>query len=194
MDEFLQEIYLGQIKQECERWFQSLHIMNAIMKNQIEGDFFQPALYLIHHAAAVSRIFWPPGARNKQITKRAERRGQFLRDLLKLPSGHAVQGRTLRDHFEHFDGRLDDWAESSKNRIIVQCFIGPRNAVGGNAIQDSDIIHHYDPQTKIFSFRGERFDIQALSSRLDHIYKRTLQKLEELEANKRFRPTAKNAG
>jgi len=194
MDDFLQKIYLGQVKQECEYCFHPIEIMNAIMNKQIEGDFFQPALDLIHHAAAVSRIFWPPRGKNKQSTKRAHRRGQFLRDLLDLPSGHPVQDRTLRDHFEHFDERLDGWAENSKNRNIVQRFIGPRTAIGGDAIQDSDIIHHYDPQTKIFGFRGEKFDIQALATGLDGIYKKTTQKLDELEATKRFQPAANSGG
>lgn len=194
MDEFLQKIYLGQVKQECERCFQAIHAMNAIMNKQFEDDFFQPALDLIHHAAAVSRIFWPPGGRNKQNTKRAQRRGQFLRDLLVIPAGHAVQNRSLRDHFEHFDERLDDWAETSKNRNIVFRFIGSRNAIGGSAIQDSDIIHHFDPQTKVFSFRGEKFDVQALAHGLDDIFKKATEKLEELEANKRFQPTAKGGG
>ncbi len=186
MDEFLQRIYLDQVKQECERCFQAIQTMNAILNGQLEGDFFQPALELIHHAAAVSRIFWPPCSRNKISHKRAQRRGQFLRDLLVISTGHAVQNRSLRDHFEHFDERLDDWAETSKNRNIVFRFIGPRGAIGGSAIQDSDIIYHYDPQTKVFSFRGEKFDVQMLAQGLDDIFKKVTDKLAELETNKRF--------
>ncbi|WP_192983525.1 hypothetical protein [Pseudomonas sp. EggHat1] len=184
MDKFLAQIYLAQSKQECERCFYSIGIMNAIIQGELEGDFFQYALDLIHHASAVSRIFWPPGGRNKQSSKRALRRGQALRDMLQLQNGHAVQNRSLRDHFEHFDERLDDWAENSKYRNIVHRLFGPRAAIGGNAIQDSDILHHFDPATNIFGFRGEYYDIQDLAVGLEDIYKKTVAKIAELEADK----------
>ena len=164
------------------------------MQKKIDGDFFQYALDLIHHAAAISRIFWPPGGRNKESKKRAQRRGQFLRDLLELQSGHAVQNRALRDHFEHFDERLDEWAESSKNRNIVHQLFGPRNAIGGNAIQDSDIIHHFDPKTNIFGFRGEHYNIQELATGIDDIYQRIKTKIGEIDANKHIKPLAGSLG
>ncbi len=191
MDDFLAKIYLGQAKQECELCFHSVRVMDAIIKNEIDDDFFQHALDLIHHAAAVSRIFWPPRGRNKKSTKRAQKRGQSLRDLLDLKSGHPIQNRSLRDHFEHFDERLDEWAENSKNRNIVQRLFGPRSSIGGDAIQDSDIIHHFDPATNIFGFRGEHYNIQELATGLDDVYEIINTKLKELEANKALQPTPK---
>ena len=166
--------------QECERCFHSIRVMNAISKKEIEGDFFQHALDLIHHAAAVSRIFWPPGGRNKQNAKRAHRRGQVLRDMLSLQSGHSVQNRSLRDHFEHFDERLDDWAENSRNKNIIQRLFGPRAAIGGDSIQDSDIILHFDPATNVFGFRGEQYDIQNLATGIRDIYQKAKAKIEEM--------------
>lgn len=191
MDDFLTKIYLEQAKQECERCFRSLNLMNSIIRKEIEDDFFQHALDLVHHAAAVSRIFWPPGGKNKKSTKRAHRRGQHLRQVLELQSGHAIQNRALRDHFEHFDERLDDWAENSKNRNIVQRLFGPRSAIGGDAIQNSDIIHHFDPATNVFGFRGEHYDIQALASGLEDIYNKIIAQLEVIEAKKTMHRTSR---
>lgn len=188
MDEFLQMIYLEHVKQECEQCFQAIQVMNAIIAREVDGDFFQPTFDLIHHAAAISRIFWPPGSKDKKSAKRAHRRGQFLRDLLGLKSGHPIQDRTLRDHCDHFDERLDEWAEKSRHKNIVDRLIGPRNAISGPAIQDTDIVRHYDPNTKIFAFRGEKFNIQTLWAGVDDIYQITLKKLQELEAKKRQQP------
>lgn len=187
MDEFLQTIYLRQVTQECEYCFEAIKRLNSILERKGEGDLFREALDLVHHSAAISRIFWPPGSRNKHSAKRAQRRGQALRDILSLKSGHPIQDRTLRDHFEHFDERLDDWAEHSRNRNIVDRFIGSRNAIAGDAIGDADIIRHYDPARKVFSFRGEAFDIQALASGLDDIYQKATERLQTIEANKRLK-------
>ena len=152
--------------------------MNEILENKCEGDFFREALDLVHHSAAISRIFWPPGCRDKTKKARAKKRGQSLRDELEINSSHLIQNRTLRDHFEHFDERLDDWVESSKNKTIISRLLGPRHAVQGN-INDDDIIHHYDPKTKIYSFRGEPFNIQELVKGVDDIYQKASKFLEK---------------
>ena len=180
MDDFLLRIYLEQAKDESERCFLAIKELNAAIASNGEVDPFGPAQSLVHHAAAVSRIFWPPGSRDKHARQRSQRRGEVLRKAIGITQGHPVQNRALRDHFEHFDERLDDWAERSKNRNIVKQLIGPRTAIGGNAISDEDIIHHYDPATKIYSFRGEKFDVQELATGLDDIYAKIKTKLSTL--------------
>lgn len=179
MEDFLKRIYFQQVKEECEFCMEAVSSMNMILEKNQEGDFFREALDLVHHAAAVSRIFWPPGCRDKAKKARAQRRGQALRDELGIKQGHPIQKRTLRDHFEHFDERLDDWAENSRNKNIIGKLFGPRNAVGGNSIDDTDIIHHYDPATKVYSFRGEPFNIQELVDGLNDIHSKASAFIEK---------------
>lgn len=164
MDRFLKSIYLKQVKDECEFCLIAVDNMNKILTENSDEDFFREALDFVHHAAAVSRMFWPPGSRGITEKARAKKRGQILCKELGLQPDHPLHKRTLRDHFEHFDERLDDWAENSKNRNIIIRYTGPRDAIGGNSIEDGDIIHHYDPESKIYSFRGEPFDLQQLVS------------------------------
>ncbi|WP_138437635.1 hypothetical protein [Marinobacter shengliensis] len=180
MDDFLLRIYLEQAKQECQLAFQAIEQLNDAIASKGAKDPFGPAQAMVHHAAAVSRIFWPPGGKNKTARQRSQSRGEALRKAIGVRHGHPVQNRTLRDHFEHFDERLDDWAEKSKNRNIVKQLVGPRSAIGGDAITDEDIIHHYDPATKVYAFRGEQFDVQELASGLDDINRLIEQKLNEL--------------
>jgi len=180
MDDFLLRLYLEQAKEECESAFSAIKALNAALSPQAESDPFMPAQALVHHAAAVSRIFWPPGSKDKILRKRSHRRGEKLRTAIGLVSPHPVQARTLRDHFEHFDERLDDWAERSRNRNIVKRLVGPRTAIGGDAISDSDIIHHYDPASKVYAFRGEKFDVQNLATGLDDLYAKIMARLNQM--------------
>lgn len=180
MDDFLLRIYLEQAKDECERSFLAIKELNTAIASMGKCDPFGPAQSLVHHAAAVSRIFWPPGSKDKHARHRSQRRGDVLRKAIGVTNGHPVQNRALRDHFEHFDERLDDWAERSKNRNIVKQLVGPRTAIGGDAITDEDIIHQYDPATKVYAFRGERFDVQELATGLDDIYAKITKKLNTL--------------
>lgn len=180
MDDFLLRIYLEQAKEECDRSFLAIKELNTAIASKGELDPFGPAQTLVHHAAAVSRIFWPPVIRDKHARQRSQRRGDALRKAIGIANGHPVQNRALRDHFEHFDERLDDWAERSKNRNIVKQLVGPRTAIGGDAITDEDIIHHYDPATKVYAFRGEKFKVQELANGLDDIYAKIISKLNSL--------------
>lgn len=178
MNNFFKTIYFEQVKQECEFCLAAVEQMNKILEDEkAEGDFFREALDLVHHAAAISRIFWPPRCRTKGKTARAHQRGQALRDELEIQSNHPVQNRTLRDHFEHYDERLDDWVENSENKNMVKKLIGSRSSIGG--IDDSDIIHQYDPSTKIYAFRGEHFNLEELVAGIIDIYKKTCFFLEK---------------
>lgn len=177
MDEHLLRLYLGQVKEECEAAFKAINDLNGALQSQGNVSPFPPAQALVHHAAAVSRIFWPPGCKDKHARQRAARRGEALRKAIGLATPHPVQSRTLRDHFEHFDERLDEWAEASRNRNIVNRLVGARNAIGGDGIADGDIIHHYDPALNIYAFRGEKFDVQALATGLEDIVSKMKAKL-----------------
>ena len=121
--------------------------------------------------------------------KAAKKRGAHLRQVLKVDDAHVLRTRTLRDHFEHFDERLDEWAETSPNRNIVDNMIGPRAAIGGDAIKDQDIIRMFDPATKLLVFRGERFDIQGLVNGLTDVQSKVTERLAQLEANRRLQAT-----
>tara|TARA_Y100000296_G_scaffold83639_1_gene115159 strand:- start:784 stop:1068 length:285 start_codon:yes stop_codon:yes gene_type:complete len=87
MDDFLIKIYLEQAEQECERCFNSIKIMNAIMQKKIDGDFFQYALDLIHHAAAISRIFGLQEEEIKRVKSEHKEEVSFLETYLSCKAG-----------------------------------------------------------------------------------------------------------
>ncbi len=185
MDDHLLQIYLEQAQEECERSFKAIEQLNAALASK--GDPFQSAQALVHHAAAVSRIFWPPGGRDSAKGERSRRRGEALRHSIGVAEGHPVQDRALRDHFEHFDERLDEWAEGSSNRNMVKNLVGPRSSISGPGISDGDIINHYDPATNVYAFRGEHFDVQALTTGLRDIYAKVNKKLGTIWPHNRGR-------
>jgi hypothetical protein len=110
--------------------------------------------------------------------KPALERGETLRQLLEIRSDHPLQGRTLRDHLEHFDERLDDWAATSERRNIVQDYIGPHGGIGG--LPDSDRMRAFDPDSCTLTFRGETYHVQPLVTAIDELVPVVAQKEEEL--------------
>jgi hypothetical protein len=56
------------------------------------------------HAAALSRFFWPT---SKTILP--QKRGERLRQAFQLDDGSPLKSRKIRNWFEHFDEKLDDF-------------------------------------------------------------------------------------
>ena len=163
MDNYLQKTYFREIEDRCEACFAAVGEFNEILADrQSRKDLFRPAKEVIYQAGIISKLLWPPGSKNKERRKRAMTRGEILRRTLAVSQDHPIRNRALRDHFEHYDERLDSWAAESPNRNMVKRLVGPRSAIGGSAITDGDIIEHYDPELRRLSFRGEHFDFQEL--------------------------------
>lgn len=192
MDEFIEGIYLHEFATQCEYAVGSVQRMNQVLQRQgSPSDFFREASNFLQHSSAASRLLWPPGSGNRREKKRAKKRGEHLRAKIEIDDSEALKNRALRNHFEHFDERLDDWAETSPHKNIVDNMIGPRNAIAGDSVKDQDFMRLFDPTTKMLIFRGELFDVQALVTSLTNVLAKAKQRIATLEANRRMQGTPK---
>ncbi len=157
-----EDVYLSECARQCWDALACVEAMNATVHEDIPA-FFRSAQAFLNHCAAISRLFWPPGEQDPLKDRRAKKRGRALRDTLALPDSHVLHGRTLRNHLEHFDSRLDDWAEESQGHNLVDQFIGPSRFLTSSAFNEKDCLRHYDPDAKVYTFRGDQYDIQALA-------------------------------
>jgi hypothetical protein len=182
MDRFIERIYLHEMIMQGDNAVAVIQRMNALLASQqnMATEFFHAAVDFLQHTSAVSRQRWSPGSNDKVRRERAENRGKHLRTSLKIDEEHVLRSRRLRDHLEHYDERIDDWAETSQNKNIVDNMIGPRSAIGGDAIRDADIMRLYDPSTNKFVFRGESFDVQELVNGVIDIRDRAIRRLAEI--------------
>ena len=194
MDNALLRIYLTQIAIECDNGMFAVDGIQKTLKEMSEFDIDAPiedspstylvffhAKVLVNSAAGVSRMLWPPGPRRNGDKKRSKERGKALRDTLGVDDTHLLKTRTLRDHFEHFDERLDDWAENSVGRQMVTDNIGPIRIFCH--FDPKDVIVHYDPEDGTLYFRGEKFSLPEISHAVIDIQERVDRAISAL--NKR---------
>jgi hypothetical protein len=135
----------------------------------LNTEIFRNIHSLLVHASNVSKLFWPTPAHGTAAEKTArDERGARLRAHYGLPDAHPLKDRTLRNHLEHFDERLDSWQRQSKDRNIVTDSIGPRSYLGPG-FDDADIMRFYDETTGEFIFRGEPFDLKVLIAILQQL-------------------------
>lgn len=82
------------------------------------GNYFASVRAALQASANVSKTFWPsmagPGAQRAIRSARGER----LRKLTNLPDSHPLGDRSLRNHIEHLDERLDEWTDQPRPTFL----------------------------------------------------------------------------
>ncbi|WP_394131440.1 hypothetical protein [Marinobacter nauticus] len=192
-------VYLNEAETQCRMAIVAVIALNNAMQADsksengtqdwdrfrfIQGEIFRSLHSLLTHASNISRIFWPPVGRGQKAEIRG-RRGVVLRQKVGLPDeDHPLHKRTLRDHLEHFDERIDHWRETSIRKNYAQDLVGPKGMIAG--FEETDMMRWYDPERKCFMFRGEEFDIQELVTAIEALRPMLSQVIEreELEARR----------
>jgi hypothetical protein len=132
-------------------------------------DVFNAIRLALHFAASVSRIFWPPRSAG-------ESRGARLRSLVGLSDDHYLKSRSLRDHMEHLDERLDTWTEVSPRSFTwVEMNLKPDIPSGTReAILASTPIVYFEDKREI-SIIGNTFSLEELRGALEDVRRRIQQ-------------------
>lgn len=168
--------------------------MNWEKYSFFHSEVFRGIHSFLTHAAIVSRLLWPGLPRRLQTEtdgKYQERirkvnkvqRAIQLRGELELQEDHPLRSRKLRDHLEHFDERLDYWAENSISKSIVQDMIGPENSIGG--MTKTDRMRWFNPRDNSFIFRDETYSLNEIAVEVGKLFSTLATKEENL--NKRLR-------
>ncbi|MCW8966427.1 MAG: hypothetical protein OQK82_07055 [Candidatus Pacearchaeota archaeon] len=111
-------------------------------------------------AANVSKILWP-------ARKRYMARGKHLRELLGVDENNMLSDRTLRNHFEHYDERIEDWFDSNNSAVYMDSRTDPFEPTPLSLPQ---LFHRsYNLTSQTLSFRNESIDLAAVLAALAEI-------------------------
>jgi hypothetical protein len=110
----------------------------------------------------ISRLLWPNRIK-------AKRRGEELRKALGLPNEHPLCSDQFHNFWEFSDERIDDWIKNSRGHQIAFDFLGPKSALSGRTPKDEHIYRLYDPESRVFYYRGETFNLQEVASHVAEI-------------------------
>lgn len=138
-------------------------------------EIFRNLHSLLAHAAMISKLFWPGRAHSSAAQKRADARGAMLRDLLDLDDGHVLRNRGLRDHLEHYDERLDDWAYESASGSFYMDTIAP---IPNRGVPDSHRhgqLRWFDPWAKVMLFRGAEHSVSDIVDGIRDVRRRIVR-------------------
>jgi len=87
-----------------------------------------------------------------------EGRGEELRAMLGVDEVSPQSSRKFRNHFEHFDERLEAWA-AEDHAFLYDCNVGPMGMFGN--VDTRNFVRHFDPNTSTLMFGEERYELAA---------------------------------
>lgn len=124
-------------------------------------EFWSSIQSILTTSANVSKILWPP-------QKKRKKRGAYLRKLLQVSDASLLSSRKIRDSFEHYDERIEDWFEGGKTTSYVDLALEAQ--VPGLMFPPKFAHRSYDQHTYDLSFRGEDcINLRDLISELNEI-------------------------
>jgi hypothetical protein len=107
-------------------------------------------------AGNVSKILWP-------VSKESADRGAQLRKLLNIENDNLISDRKFRNHFEHYDERLEKWTEN--RRGYFDFVMNPSMQSFGY----ENISRGYNVDTNTLVFQGETLDLNVIVDALKKI-------------------------
>jgi hypothetical protein len=126
---------------------------------------------LLVAAGNVSKLLWPPRVHH------IRRRGEQLRASLQLGNDSPLRPREFRNHFEHFDERLESWVTSPQRRNFVDSNVGSPDQIQGFDV--ADFLRNLDPSTRMLHFRGDVYCLGPVVAALRSVFE-----VATVEANK----------
>ena len=129
---YYEAFYLLSIHYCADRCLEAFHQYDQLKKEDVIPEYLISLVQeAVGHAAALSRYFWPSpigrkNQKNFQLLK--SKRGEKLRESFELNEKSPLYNRDLRNAWEHFDERLDQYLNTLQAEI-PECFFRPAKLV-----------------------------------------------------------------
>src|SRR5690348_1175775 len=111
-------VFLSEIEWQCQFAERAAEQLQAGAQRSDTIGTWAAVQAILTAAGNVSKILWPP-------RRESAARGEMLRALLGVGDNNALSDRTFRNHFEHYDERIEDWLTSRSSSTYTDQIIGP---------------------------------------------------------------------
>ncbi len=167
VDPWLLKVLQRQIVKQCEfailafhHLEQSVHDIDAHNCSVHEGQIriWASVQGLLVATGNISKLLWPP---RPLIADRDKR----LRESLSVSEESPLKPRYFRNHFEHFDERLEEFflALPNDQRSFIDSNVSPggiESLMGG--VNQNRVLRHYDQVARVLMYRGDRYPLRPI--------------------------------
>ena len=162
MEKIVLQIFQGEIKKQCSFAIIAIEqIKTGLSNNNLNLIWYAIQNFLVA-VANISKFFWPTNAKY-------QKRGEELRNSLGIKNDSPIKTRKVRNCFEHFDEKLEEWAISSKGHIFIDSNIGPTNKMIVGIAQEI-FLRNFNPTTWTLTFRGDKYELKPMIEVIHYLY------------------------
>lgn len=133
--------------------------MEIAMEGAVQA--WHPIQALLTAVANISKALWGQGG--KRYVER-----QPLRDSLGVDDSSPLRPTSMRNNFDHFDERLDDWWQRSATHNYIDLSFGDMASATKGAPED-EMFRSYDPRTGDLVFWGQRYNLPSIIGEINRI-------------------------
>jgi len=163
MTTFVLRIFQREVERQCRFALVAVEDLNAALASHDSDRIWYSVQGLLVAAGNISKLLWPPDSEHSK-------RGEELRASLGVSDASVLAPRTFRNHFEHFDERLEAWASSSKRHNFVDSSVITKGAISG--IDPEDYLRNIDPADMALTFHGDRYLLQPIADEIGPLWQR----------------------
>lgn len=165
-------LHIHELRNQCRFIEASIGILNQSMEKQASVGVFFALQNIMLGTNQISRLLWTPRKKGKE-------RAASLRQTLDLPEKYPLNNDGILTLADHADEANDQWISQSKDQYVLYDFIGDIDNSPHKEVETKNIFRAFDTSTKIYTYLGTSFNLEALlkavgdvSNRVNQIHKR----------------------
>ena len=168
MDAGMLQLFVREVDRQARFGLRAAaELRHAVVSSDMECVWYSVQGLLVA-TGNVSKLLWPSRGGSPE-------RGDVLRRVLRVGDDSPLASRTFRNHFEHFDERLEAWGISPRTHMVADDNVGPLGAISGGA--SPVFVRNYDPSTETLTFRGEVYELRPVIDALENLRAATEREL-----------------
>ncbi len=161
-------LHIHELRNQCRFIEASVDILNQSMEKQASVGVFFGLQNIMLGTNNISRTLWTPRKKGKE-------RAASLRKTLDLPEKYPLNNDSILSLVDHADEANDQWINQSKDQYILYDFIGDISKSQHKDVESKNIFRAFDTATKIYTYLGTSFNLDALLKALADVNNRVNQ-------------------
>ncbi|MCF8473069.1 MAG: hypothetical protein K9G26_00115 [Emcibacter sp.] len=161
-------LHIHELRNQCRFIEASVDILNQSLEGKAPIGAFFALQNIILGTNHIARTIWSPRKKGKD-------RSKALQKLLELPEKYPLNNENILSLTDHSDESNDQWIAQSKGQYILYDFIGNIADSQHKEVATKNIYRAFDTLTKIYTFRGISYNLEALLKALSDVSNRVNQ-------------------
>ncbi|MGL3001669.1 hypothetical protein [Flavobacterium sp. RSSB_23] len=154
-------VFLGEIVLQVKIARKANERLKATHNNLDNVEVWCSIQSILVAAANVSKILLPP---NKKYKSRGER----LQKILEIEQGNILFDRKFRNHFEHYDERIEEYFNINQQVVYVDLVMNPM--FGGRMLSNTH--RGYNSFDNTVVFRNETLALNEVLNALEEVFEK----------------------